>query len=102
MVAKVAIISLLILLIVLAALGMGVYLARRQERIRAREQGLSLSGTLSRHEEQALVALLASAAHVMRGLGTDNETTLGLDMKIDVGRWLQVYDAKTKIKEKVN
>ena len=106
MVAKVAIISLLILLIVLAALGMGVYLARRQERIRAREQGLPLKGDLSRDEERALVALLASAAHIMRNLGRneglEDIEILRADTKIDVGRWLQVYDAKTKIKEKVN
>ena len=108
MVARVAIVSVLILLVVLAALGTGIYLAKRRERIMARERGLPLKGDLTASEERALVALLASAAQIMRNLGTNDESNYGdpeilrADTRIDVGRWLQVYEAKTQIKEKVN
>ena len=107
MVARVAIISATIVVIVVLALIVGIYLARRQERIRARELGLPLGGDLNRSEEKALVALLAAAAQIMRNLGRNDETNYGdpeilrADTRIDVGRWLQVYDAKTKTKEKV-
>lgn len=100
MVAKVAIISVTITVIVLIAVGLGIYLARRQERIQARDKGQALKGDLNRSEEQAMVALLASAERIFRNLGRNDESNFGdpeilrADTKIDVGRWLQVYDNK--------
>lgn len=107
MVARVAIVSATVLVIAVLALIVGIYLARRQERIRARERGLPLSGDLNRSEERALVALLAGAAQIMRNLGRNDETNYGdpeilrADTRIDVGRWLSRYD-KTINKEKVS
>jgi hypothetical protein len=107
MVARVAIICATLVVLFLIAVVFGWLLARRQERMRAREKGQALYGDLNRNEEQALVALLASAALILRDLGQNTEENYGdpeilrADTKIDVGRWLQVYDAKTKTKEKV-
>jgi hypothetical protein len=108
MAARVAIVCITLVVLFLIAAVFGWLLARRQERIRAREQGQPLSGDLNRSEELQLVALLASAAAIMRKLGTNDDTNFGdpeilrVDTRIDVGRWLQVYDKATKIKEKVS
>lgn len=107
MAARVAIVCITLVVLFLIAAVFGWLLARRQERIRAREQGQPLSGDLNRNEERQLVALLASAEQILRNLGQNTEENYGdpeilrADTRIDVGRWLQVYDAKTKIKEKV-
>lgn len=107
MVAKAAIISATIVIVVLIAVIAGLIVARRQERIRAREQGQALYGDLTHAEEKQLVALLASAEKILRNLGRNDDSNFGdpeilrADTRIDVGRWLQVYDQKTKIKEKV-
>lgn len=107
MVAKTAIISITFVVIVVIAVGTGIYLARRQERIRARDRGQALKGDLNRSEEQALMVMLAQAATILRGLGQNTEANFGdpeilrADTRIDVGRWLSRYD-KTIVKEKVN
>lgn len=108
MVAKAAIIAGMVIILALIGAVVGLIIARRRERMHAREHGHALYGDLNRHEEQALVALLASAAHIFRNLGQNDESNFGdpeilrADTRIDVGRWLQVYDAKTTIKEKVS
>lgn len=107
MVARVAIISITIVVIVAIAAGLGVYLARRQERIRNRDKGHALKGDLNRSEEQALISMLAQAATIMRNLGRndvgnfDDPEILRADTRIDVGRWLARYD-KTIVKETVS
>jgi hypothetical protein len=106
-VAKVAIISITIVVLVLIALGTGIYLARRQERIQARRHGYAMRGDLNRSEEQALVTMLAEAADIFRGLGQntseyqylDDIEILRANTKIDVGRWLARYD---NTKEKIS
>jgi len=104
-VAKVAIVSIALVAVVLFVLGTGIYLARRQERIQARERGFALKGDLNRPEEQALLSMLAKAADIFRGLGQntggglDDIEILRADTKIDVGQWLARYD---NTKEKIS
>lgn len=107
MLAKVAIVSGVILVIVLAAMFIGVYLAKRRERIELLEKGLPLQGDLTAAQEAVLLSQLHDAAKILRGLGKSDETNfmepemLRQDTKIDVGRWLARYD-KTVNKEKVS
>lgn len=106
MVARVAIISVTVVIVVLIAVIAGLILARRRERILAQEKGLPVHGDLTRSEERAMVAMLAAAAQIMRNLGRNDDSNYGdpeilrADTRIDVGRWLQVYDHNTT-KEKV-
>lgn len=105
MVAKTAIVSITFVVIVVIAVVTGIYLAKRQERIHARERGFALKGDLNRSEEQALLSMLAEAERIFQGLGQN--TGLGLedleilraDTKIDVGRWLKKYN---NTKEKIS
>ena len=94
-------------MVVLAIIGLilGVYIAKRNERIRARDKGQALKGDLNRSQEVVLLNLLADAASIFQGLGQNNSS--GLDdieiiranTKIDVGRWLVRYN---NTKEKVS
>lgn len=105
MVAKGLIVSGTIVIIVLAAIFVGIYMARRQERIQARQHGHPLRGDLNRHEEEALLTELAEAARILRNLGRndvgnfEDPEILRADTKIDVGRWLKRYDSKRKVSQ---
>lgn len=104
MVARVAIICATFVVIVTIAIIAGVYLARRQERVHAREHGLPLKGDLNRSEEQELLSMLSQAETIFRGLGQNISSgledieILRANTKIDVGRWLARYNT---MKEKI-
>jgi hypothetical protein len=95
---KVAIISVTFVVIVAIAAVVGIHLAKRQERIWARERGFPLKGDLTWEEEQELLYLLADAEKIFRGLGQrvgyglDDIEIIRTDTKIDVGRWLKRYN----------
>lgn len=105
MVAKAAIVGATVVVLAIIGLILGVYIAKRNERIRARDKGLPLSGDLNRAQEVVLLNLLADAANIFQGLGQNNSS--GLDdieiiranTKIDVGQWLARYN---NTKEKVS
>lgn len=105
MVAKAAIVGITIVVIVAIVALLGVYIAKRNERIRARDKGQALRGDLNRYEERALLTMLAEAANIFRGLGQntggglDDIEILRADTKIDVGQWLARYDST---KEKIS
>jgi hypothetical protein len=102
MVAKAAIVGATILAIVIVAAIVSMYIAKRNERIRARDKGQALRGDLNRGEEIVLVNLLQDAAEIFRGLGKntslDDVEIIRADTRIDVGRWLAAYDVT---KEKI-
>lgn len=101
---KVAIVGAVIVVIAIIAALVGLYIAKRNERIRARDKGQALRGDLNRAEEKALMTMLAEAADIFRGLGKntgrslDDLEVIRSDTKIDVGRWLARYDNTTKEK----
>lgn len=105
MVAKAAIVGATVVVLAIIGLILGVYIAKRNERIRARDKGQALKGDLNRSQEVVLLNLLADAASIFQGLGQNNSS--GLDdieiiranTKIDVGRWLVRYN---NTKEKVS
>ena len=105
MVAKAAIVGATVVVLAIIGLILGVYIAKRNERIRARDKGQALKGDLNRSQEVVLLNLLADAASIFQGLDQNNSS--GLDdieiiranTKIDVGRWLVRYN---NTKEKVS
>jgi len=103
MVAKAAIVGATVVVLAIIGLILGMYIARRNERIRARENNLAMSGDLNAAQERRLLSLLDGAAIIMRGLGRtstlDDVEIISSNTKIDVGRWLNAYD---NVKEKVS
>jgi hypothetical protein len=102
-VAGIAIVMAGIVLLAIIGLVLGVYIAKRNERIRARENNLAMSGDLNAAQERRLLSLLDGAAIILRGLGKtsslEDVEIISSNTQIDVGRWLSAYD---KVKEKVS
>ena len=105
MVARTAIVGIVIVVLALIAAGLVFWFLRSKSKDNARRHGYAMRGDLNRDEERALMTKLAEAEDIFRNLGRNDDNNYGdpeilrADTRILIGLWLKDY---TAVKEKVS